>query len=153
MSDSVQPVDRNLPVPLPMEMSQARKLQRVAISSSRGLLTQGSNLHLLHWQVDSLPVSHQGSPENPLNINYLMYLKCYSQPQERKSKCQSLSRVQLFVIPWTMACQAPLSMEFCRQEYWSGLPFPSPRDPWPRDQTQVGKFFTIRAIWKESIKS
>ena len=29
---------------------------------------------------------------------------------------------------WTLACQAPLSMEFSRQEYWSGLPFPSPED-------------------------
>ena len=36
-----------------------------------------------------------------------------------------LSRVQLFATPWTVAHQAPLSMEFSRQEYWSGLPFPS----------------------------
>ena len=41
---------------------------------------------------------------------------------------QSLSRVLLFVIPWSVACQASLSMEFPRQEYWSGLPFPSPQD-------------------------
>ena len=41
---------------------------------------------------------------------------------------QSPSRVQLFVTPWTVACQAPLSMEFSRQEHWSGLPFPSPGD-------------------------
>ena len=34
----------------------------------------------------------------------------------------------LFAIPWTIAYQAPLSMEFSRQEYWSGLPFPSPED-------------------------
>ena len=40
----------------------------------------------------------------------------------------SLSRVQLFATPWTVAHQAPLSMEFSRQEYWSGLPFPSPGD-------------------------
>ena len=39
-----------------------------------------------------------------------------------------LSCVQLFVIPWTMACQAPLSMGFSRQEYWNGLPFPSPEE-------------------------
>ena len=39
---------------------------------------------------------------------------------------KSLSRVQLFVTPWTVAHQAPPSMEFSRQEYWSGLPFPSP---------------------------
>ena len=38
----------------------------------------------------------------------------------------SLSRVQLFVTPWTLVHQAPLSMEFSRQEYWSGFPFPSP---------------------------
>ena len=38
----------------------------------------------------------------------------------------SLSRVQIFVTPWTLACQAPLYLEFSRQEYWSGLPFPSP---------------------------
>ena len=41
---------------------------------------------------------------------------------------QSLSCVRLFKIPWTVACQAPLSMEFSRQEYWSGLPFPSAGD-------------------------
>ena len=39
-----------------------------------------------------------------------------------------LSHVQLFATPWTVACQAPLSMEFSRPEYWSGLPFPSPGD-------------------------
>ena len=39
-----------------------------------------------------------------------------------------LSHIQLFATPWTVACQAPLSMEFSRQEYWSGLPFPSPGD-------------------------
>ena len=39
-----------------------------------------------------------------------------------------LSHVRLFVTPWTVARQAPLSMEFSRQEYWSGLLFPSPRD-------------------------
>ena len=41
---------------------------------------------------------------------------------------QSLSCVRLFVTPWTVARQAPLSMEFSRQEYWSGLPFPTPGD-------------------------
>ena len=41
---------------------------------------------------------------------------------------KSLSRVQLFATPWTVAYQAPLSMGFSRQLYWSGLPFPSPRD-------------------------
>ena len=39
-----------------------------------------------------------------------------------------LSCVWCFVTPWTVACQAPLSMEFSRQEYWSGLPSPTPGD-------------------------
>ena len=39
-----------------------------------------------------------------------------------------ISLVQLFETPWTVACQAPLSMGFSRQEYWSGLPCPLPGD-------------------------
>ena len=45
-----------------------------------------------------------------------------------KVKVKSLSHVRLFATPWTVAHQAPPSMEFSRQEYWSGLPFPSPAD-------------------------
>ena len=45
-----------------------------------------------------------------------------------KVKVKSLSHVQLFATPWTISYQAPLSMEFSRQEYWSGLLFPSPGD-------------------------
>ena len=43
-----------------------------------------------------------------------------------KVKAKSLSQVQLLVTPQTVAYQAPLSMGFCRQEYWSGVPVPSP---------------------------
>ena len=47
--------------------------------------------------------------------------------------CVLLVQLCLFVTPWTAAHQAPLSMEFSRQRYWSGLPFPSPGDlPNPR---------------------
>ena len=49
-----------------------------------------------------------------------------------------LSRVLLFATPWTVAYQAPWSMGFSRQEYWSGLPFPSPGgSSQPRDRTWV----------------
>ena len=52
-----------------------------------------------------------------------------------------------FVTPWTVAHQAPLSMGFPRQEYWSGFPFPSPGDlPYPgiepRSPALAGRFFT-----------
>ena len=61
-----------------------------------------------------------------------------------------LSHVWLFVILWTAACQAPLSMGFSRQEHWSGLPGPpAGESSQPRDWTQVfcfaGRFFTIWA--------
>ena len=45
-----------------------------------------------------------------------------------KVRMKSLSRVQLFATPWTVAYQAFPSMGFSRQEYWSGLPFPSPEN-------------------------
>ena len=64
-----------------------------------------------------------------------------------------LSHVQLFATPWTVAYQAPLSMEFSRQEYWSRLPFPPPGAlPYPRIEpvslaspALAGGFFTTVA--------
>ena len=66
------------------------------------------------------------------------------------------SRVWLFVTLWTVCCQAPLSMRFSRQEYWSELPFPPPGDlPNPRIEpaspespASAGIFFTTRATWE-----
>ena len=64
-----------------------------------------------------------------------------------------LSRIRLFVTPWTVANQAPLSMGFPRQEYWGGVPFPSPGnfpDPGiePMSPALAGGFFTIEAPGK-----
>ena len=64
-----------------------------------------------------------------------------------------------FATPWTMACQAPLSVGFSRQEYWSRLPFPSPRDlPNPGLEPMslmplvlAGRFFTTGSPGKEYI--
>ena len=65
-----------------------------------------------------------------------------------KVKVKSLSCVRLFATPWTVAYQVSPSMGFSRQEYWSGLPFPSPGDSsQPRNRTQVsyiaGRHFTL----------
>ena len=46
----------------------------------------------------------------------------------QKACAYLLSHVRLFAAPWTVAYQTPLSMGFSRQEYWNGLPFPSPGD-------------------------
>ena len=45
-----------------------------------------------------------------------------------KSESESLSHVRFLAIPWTAAYQAPPSMGFSRQEYWSGIPLPSPKE-------------------------
>ena len=71
-------------------------------------LTQGSNPHFIYLQVGSLPLVPPGKPDRWL---------C----------AQSLSRGRLFATPWTVARQTPLSMDFSRQELWSGLLFPSPK--------------------------
>ena len=63
------------------------------------------------------------------------------------------SHIQLFVTPWAVTCHAPLSVEFSRQEYWSGLPFPTPGDLLnPKIEPEFlifpalsGRFFTTRA--------
>ena len=70
-----------------------------------------------------------------------------------KVKVKSLSCVRLFATPWTVVYQAPPSMGFSRQEYWSGLQFPSPRDlPDPRIEfvspELAGGFFTTSATWE-----
>ena len=69
------------------------------------------------------------------------------------------SHVQLFVALWTVACQAPLSMEFSKQEYRNELPLPAPGDlPDPgieptslASPALAGGFFTSNAIWEERI--
>ena len=50
----------------------------------------------------------------------------FSNAWKWKVKVKSLSRVRLFATPWTAAYQAPLTMGFSRQEYWNGVPLPSP---------------------------
>ena len=57
---------------------------------------------------------------------------CHFLLQCMKVKVKLLSHIRLFATPWTIAHQAPPSMGVSRQEYWSGLPFPSPVVPWVR---------------------
>ena len=62
----------------------------------------------------------------------------FSNAWKWKVKVKSLSRVRLLATPWTAVYQAPPSMGFSRQEYWSGLPLPSPA--WAASQRQIGEF-------------
>ena len=81
-------------------------------------------------------------PEDVMsNYTHIAVLSCFS-------------RVQLFVTLWTVACQAPLSMGFSRQEYWSGLSCPPLGDrPDPGIEPvftspALGGFFTTSATWE-----
>ena len=65
-----------------------------------------------------------------------------------KAEVKSFSCVQLLVTPWTIAYQAPQSMGFSRQEYWSGVPFPSPGDP-PYPGVEPGS----PALWADALSS
>ena len=80
------------------------------------------------WQKASLPNTYlspealgTGSRQNKQN-------SCLCGDYIVEEKVKSLSRDRLFATPWTVAYQASLFMGFSRQEYWSGLPFPSPGD-------------------------
>ena len=69
---------------------------------------------------------------------------------------QSVMSYMFFMAPWAIAHKAPLSMGFSRQEYWSGLPFPSPGDlPKPEIESAspalAGRFFTTNATWLYNI--
>ena len=71
----------------------------------------------------------------------------FSSAWKWKVKVKSLSRVWLFATSWTAAHQAPLSMGFSRQEYWSGMPLPSPAQclwPSPTSFMQSGLCFVFK---------
>ena len=95
------------------------------------------------------------SSDTPTNKQRPCPLEYYS--EERESASHSV--VQLCVTAWTVACQAPLTVEFSRQEYWSGLPCPPKGDlpdPWIESVTLMssalaGGFFTTSATWEAQI--
>ena len=90
------------------------------------LLSRFSHVWLCATPIDSSP---PGSPiPGILQATTLEWVAIsFSNAWKWKVKVKSVSRVWLFAIPWTAAYQAPPSMGFSRQEYWSGLPLPSPR--------------------------
>ena len=102
VSNSLQSMDCNPPSSSLHRISQARILEWVAIFYLRGSFKPR----------DRTQVSCIAS--RFFFFNHLNH---------KKMKVKSLSRVRLFATPWVAAHQAPGSMEFSRQEYWSGLPY------------------------------
>ena len=91
------------------------------------------SLQLCPTLCDPIDSSPPGSPvPGTLQARTLEWVAIsFSNAWKWKVKVKSLSFVRLIVTPWTAAYQAPPSMGFSRQEYWSGVPLPSPR--WPID--------------------
>ena len=128
------PMDHSPPGSSVHGILQARILERVAISSSR----------------------RSFQPRDPSCVPYISCTGGQVLYHERHlgslqfSSVQWLSRVQLFATLWTVAHQAPLSMGFSKQEYWSGLPWPPPGDlpnpgiepASPVPPALAGRFFT-----------
>ena len=94
--------------PLFMKFSRQEYWSGLLFPSPGIFPTRESNPGLLHCRQTLLPSEPPGKPT--------VY----------NTEVKSLSRVRLFATPWTVAHQAPPSMGFSRQEYWSGLLFPSP---------------------------
>ena len=90
---------------------------------------------LSHFSRVRLCATHRGSPPGSpvpgiLQARTLEWVAIsFSNAWKWKVKVKSLSRVRPLVTPWIAAYQAPLSMGFSRQEYWSGVPMPSPENP------------------------
>ena len=72
----------------------------------------------------------------------------FSNAWKWKVKVKSLSRVRLFSTPWTAAHQAPPPMGFSRQEYWSGVPLPSPNylETSPKIEFTIGMLFFFQIV-------
>ena len=101
----------------------------------------------------NIPTSHHGGPD-PTGGHLDHWLS--SQCLMHGCMLSCFSHVQLFVTLWIVAHQAPLSMGFSREEYWSGFPCPPPRDlPNPgikpaslMSPALAGRFFTTSATWE-----
>ena len=155
------PMDHSLPGYSVLGILQARILEWVAISYSRGSSRPRNQTHIFcisctgRWILFHCTTWEASYILFPLFLRYNWHIKS-TITSLKWSKVKSLSRVQLFVTPWTVAYWAPLSMGFSRQEYWSGLPFPSP-GKLPNPETEpvslalVGRFFSTSASWEVHI--
>ena len=105
-----------------------RVVSSVAVNIKGHLFTAAKSLQLYPTLCDPIDGSPPGSPNcGILQARTLDWVAIsFSNAWKWKVEVKSLSCVQLFATPWTAAYQAPLSMGFSRQEYWSGLPLPSP---------------------------
>ena len=106
---------------------------------SHAAATAANSLQSCTTLCDPIDGSPPGSPiPGILQARTLEWVAIsFSNAWKWKVKVKSLRRVWLLVTPWTAAHQALPSMGFSRQEYWSGLPFPSPLEKWKATQSSI----------------
>ena len=92
------------------------------------------------WQPTRLPHPWD-SPGKNTGVGCHFLLQCM------KVKVKSLSRIRLLATPWTAAYQAPPSMGFSREQYWSGVPLPSPSEIW--DIPVIKRFSDVKSEVRE----
>ena len=143
-------MDCSLPGSSVHEILQAGILEWAAMPSSRGSSSPGTNLRLLrllHWQAGSLLLV---PPEKPTMSRRACVPTCLCTYLLSCFSCVRRCN------PWTVACQAPLSLGFSGKEYWSGLPSP-PAGHLPDPGLEpvslmslalAGGFFTSSATWE-----
>ena len=131
--------------------------------------TQQAFFVTVHSRISSPPYSFSLSSKTLLFLSYLLqrvpclgtfpsFSRVISSSRDPQHACMisRFSFVWFVAIPWTAACQTPLSVGFSRQEYWSGLPCPSPGDlsnlgiklASLKSLALVGGFFTTSATWE-----
>ena len=120
------PIDGSPPGSSVPGIFQARILEWVAISFSNACM-HAKSLQSCPTLCDPMDSSPPGSPvPGILQARTLEWVAIsFSNAWKWKVKVKALSHVRLLATPWTTAYQAPPSMGFSRQEYWSGVPLPS----------------------------
>ena len=102
-----------------------------SVPKKNQLPPQPQNVHRgIHYRHAWLPKCYESYLFSKTTLRECQSKKLWKSTLRKtlKVKVKLLSRVRLFATPWTVAYQVPLSMGFSRQEYWSGLPLPSPGD-------------------------
>ena len=143
-------MDCSLPGSPVHRIFQARVLEWVAISFSRGCsqprdwtrVSRTAGRRFTIWATREAPCCFLKTVKYKVMNGWE---KIHFVLKVSREVVKSLSRFQLFVTPWTVAHQAPPSMEFSRQEYWSGLPFPSGRGREAGNKEATNKWARVNA--------
>ena len=112
------------------------------------LLSRFSRVRLCDPMAGSPPGSAVPGILQARTLEWVAFPSLMHESEKWKVKVNSLSRIRILATPWTAAHQAPPSMGLFRQEYWSGMPLPSPTSVWDECNCAVVRaFFGVAFLW------